>query len=60
MEFTLRSDLNLHPQFAANTDQYDYVVSTTRYNLDLTSHPYAKTVYRIQRDGAVFTLIRNP
>jgi 4-amino-4-deoxy-L-arabinose transferase-like glycosyltransferase len=55
----LRPDLNLRPK--SNLDeQYDYFLSTSRYNEDLTSYPSAKVIHSIERDGAVLTVIKQP
>jgi len=37
---------------------YQYAVITTRYNWDLTNFPEAEQIFSIQRDGAVFSVIR--
>ena len=34
------------------------MVSTTRYDLDLKSYPGAQVVHRIERGGAVLTVIK--
>jgi hypothetical protein len=41
-------------------EQYDYFVSTSSYNEDLTVYPEARVVYSIERDGAVFAVIKQP
>ena len=57
----LRPDLKVFSAYEAErADHYDYVVSTSRYNLDLTSYPDAKVVHEITRDGAVLTVIKQP
>ena len=57
----LRSDLTLYSAHeAARAEHYDYVVSTSRYNLDLTSYPDAPIVHAITRDGAVLAVIKQP
>jgi hypothetical protein len=57
----LRPDLKVYSAYEAErADHYDYVVSTSRYNLDLTSYPDAKIVHAITRDGAVLTVIKQP
>jgi hypothetical protein len=59
LEMYLRPDLNLRPK--SNPDQqYDYFLSTSRYNEDLTSYPSAKVIHSIERDGAVLTVIKQP
>ena len=55
----LRSDLR--PGYNGEPDQsYDYFISTSRYNGDLTLYPDAKVIYPIERDGAVLTVIKQP
>lgn len=39
---------------------YDYIVSTSRYNLDLTTDPQGEVVHAIERDGAILTVIKKP
>jgi len=57
----LRTDLQLYSSYEVDrADHYDYVVSTSRYNLDLTSYPEAKIIHTIERDGAILTVIRQP
>jgi hypothetical protein len=45
---------------APRADHYDYVVSMTRYNFDLTSYPDAEIVYRIERNGGLLAVIKQP
>ena len=57
----LRDDLNMYSTYEIErADIYDYVVATTRYNMDLTSYPEANIVYRIERNGAVLAVIKQP
>jgi hypothetical protein len=57
----LRPDLKLYSSYEDDrADHYDYVVSTSRYNLDLTSYPDAKVVHTIERNGAILTVIKQP
>jgi len=57
----LRDDVQMYSSYEADRAvKYDYIVSTSRYNLDLTSHTDAKIVYTIERDGAILTVIRQP
>ena len=37
---------------------YDYFISTSRYNQDLTSYPKAKVIYSVERAGAVLAVIK--
>jgi len=56
-----RSDLKTYsPYEAARAEHYDYVVATSRYNLDQTSYPDAKIVHSIARGGAILTGIKQP
>jgi hypothetical protein len=56
-----RADLHIYsPQEAERADHYDLVVTLARYNLEKTSFPEASIVYRVTREGAVFTVIRKP
>lgn len=41
-------------------ESYEYVVTFTRYNFDETVYPDAEIVHRIERDGAVLTVIKKP
>ncbi|CAG0951163.1 hypothetical protein ANAEL_00077 [Anaerolineales bacterium] len=45
---------------AERADYYDYVVATTRYNLDETAYPGAEVIYEIKRGNAVLTVIKKP
>ena len=61
LDMYLREDLNLYSTYEAErAEKYDFVVSTTRYDLDLTSYPDAKIVYQIERIGAPLTVIKQP
>jgi len=61
LDIYLRDDLNLYSSYEAErAEQYDYVVSTTRYNLDLNSYPGAEIVYPIERAGALLAVIKEP
>jgi len=56
-----RPDFHIYsPQEAERADHYDIVVTLARYDLEKTSFPDAKIVYRVTREGAVFTVIRMP
>ena len=39
---------------------YDYMVVTTRYDFDKTVYPDAEIIYKIERSGAVLTVIKKP
>lgn len=56
-----RADFHIYsPQEADRADHYDVVVTLARYNLEKTSFPEAKIVYRIKREAAVLAIIRTP
>ncbi len=56
-----RKDLKVYSTYeAARADHYDYVVATTRYDLDQSSYPDARIVHSIAREGAVLTVIKQP
>ncbi len=60
-ELYARKDLKIYSDYeTARVGRYDYVVSTTRYNLDLTSYPHARIIHVIERDGALLTVIKQP
>jgi hypothetical protein len=61
LDMYLRTDLNLYSTYEAErAEHYDYVVSTTRYDLDLTSYHNAEIVYRIERGGGLLAVIKKP
>jgi 4-amino-4-deoxy-L-arabinose transferase-like glycosyltransferase len=56
-----RSDIKVYSDYEAErADHYDYVVSTTRYNLDQTSYPDAKVIHTIERYDGILTVIKQP
>ena len=56
-----RADLKVYPTDDGEVaDTYDYVVSTTRWNLDLIEFPAAPVVHTVGRGGAVFAVIKQP
>lgn len=57
VDMYLRLDLQLDEK-NNSSEQYDYFISTSRYNQDLTSYPDAKVIYSIERDGAVLAVIK--
>jgi len=60
-ELYAREDIKVYSTYEVDrADHYDYVVSTSRYNLDVTSYPGAKIIHRIQRDGATLAVIKQP
>ncbi len=61
LDMYLREDLNLYSSYEAErAEYYDYVVSTIRYDLDLNSYHNAEIVYRIERNGALLAVIKQP
>lgn len=61
LDLYLRPDLHLYsPYEAERADDYDYVVATSRYDLDLRTFPEAPVVHAIQRGGAILTVIKQP
>jgi hypothetical protein len=61
LDLYLRDDLSLYSTYEVErADQYDFVVSTTRYDLDLISFPNAKIVYEIERSNALLAVIKQP
>ncbi len=60
-ELYARDDIKVYSDYEPErAGHYDYVVSTSRYNLDLTSYPDAKIIHVIERDGAILTAIKKP
>jgi hypothetical protein len=60
-ELYAREDLKIYSDHEVErADHYDYVVATTRYNLDQASHPKAKIIYKIARGDAILTVIKQP
>ena len=60
-ELYAREDLKIYSDHEVERDDhYDYVVATTRYNLDQASHPDAKIIYKIARGDAILTVIKQP
>jgi hypothetical protein len=56
-----RPDFHIYsPQEPERADHYDIVVTLARYDLEKTSFPEAPIVYQVTREGAVFTVIRQP
>jgi 4-amino-4-deoxy-L-arabinose transferase-like glycosyltransferase len=59
LDMYLRDDIDLYSTYETErADHYDYIVATSRYNLDLKSHSDARIVHIIERDGAVLTVIK--
>jgi len=56
-----RRDLHIFsPQEPERADHYDLVVTLARYDMEKTSFPDVPVVYTVNREGAVFTVIRKP
>lgn len=56
-----REDLKIYSSGEMErAESYEYVVTFTRYNFDETVYPDAEIVHRIERDGAVLTVIKKP
>ncbi len=61
LQLYARPDLKIYSTFeAARASRYDFVVVTTRYNLDLQVYPGAKVIYGIERDSSLLTVIKKP
>ncbi len=61
LQLYARPDLKIYSSYEVErADHYDYVVALSRYNLDLTSYPNASVVDRIERDGSILTVIKQP
>jgi hypothetical protein len=57
----LRPDLRVYSSYEdERAESYEYIVATSRYNLDIKSHPQAPVVHTISREGAIFTAIKQP
>ncbi len=56
-----REDLKIYSSGESErAESYEYVVTTTRYDLDKKIYPEAEVVHRIVRGGAVLTVIKKP
>ncbi len=61
LQLYARPDLKIYSSYEVErADHYDYVVALSRYNLDLTSYPNASVIDRIERDGSILTVIKQP
>jgi hypothetical protein len=57
----LRPDLKLFSSYESKrAEHYDFTVSTSRYDLDISSYPEAPVVYSISRQGAILSVIKRP
>jgi hypothetical protein len=60
-ELYARKDLDIHSHYEdGQAEEYDYVISTSRYNLDLKDYPGGDVIYTIERDDAILTVIKQP
>jgi hypothetical protein len=58
-ELYARSDIRIYSDYETErADHYDYVVSTSRYNLDLISYPDAAIIYTIKRGSGILAVIK--
>lgn len=56
-----REDLKIYsPAEIERAEHYDFVVVTTRYDLDQVNYPNARIIYTIARGNALFTVIKKP
>jgi hypothetical protein len=61
LDLYLRDDLHLYSTYEAErAESYDFVVATTRYDLDLKSYPDAGIVYRVERGGGLLAVTKQP
>ncbi|MBN1453358.1 MAG: hypothetical protein JW963_20250 [Anaerolineales bacterium] len=61
LELYLRDGFHVFSGHEADrVEHYDYVVSMTRYDFDLTSYPDAEVVYRVEKDGVLLAVIKQP
>jgi hypothetical protein len=54
----IREDLTVLSDDVEVTEPFEYVISTTRYNLDEELYPDAKIVYKIERDGMLLAVVK--
>jgi hypothetical protein len=60
-ELYAREDLKIYSAHEIErADHYDYVIAATRNDMDQTSYPNAKIIYKIARGEAVLTVIKQP
>lgn len=61
LELYLRDGFHLFSGYEAErAEHYDYVVATTRYDLDLSSYPDAEIIQRIEKNGILLAVIKRP
>jgi hypothetical protein len=60
-ELYARQDIRVYSDYEADrAPHYEYVISTSRYDLDLTSFPEARIVHTIERGGGILSVIKQP
>jgi hypothetical protein len=60
LELYLRDGFHLFSGYEAErAEHYDYVVATTRYDLDLSSYPDAEIIQRIEKNGVLLAVIKH-
>ncbi|MCI0555730.1 MAG: hypothetical protein L0287_32690 [Anaerolineae bacterium] len=56
-----RADIGIYSTYEAErADRYDYVVTLSRHQDDLSVYPDAPIIFSVTRDGAIFAVIRKP
>ena len=60
-EIYAREDIDIYSTYEAErTDKYDYVVTLSRHQNDITVYPDAPMIFSVTRDGAVLAVIKKP
>jgi hypothetical protein len=54
----VRDDLTVLSDDMPATESFTYAVITTRYNFDREMYPDAKVIYKVERSGMIFTVIK--
>jgi hypothetical protein len=58
VDLHIREDLTVLSDDVEVTEPFDYVISTTRYNLDAELYPDAEIVHKIERQGMLLTVVK--
>jgi hypothetical protein len=58
VDLHIREDLTVLSDDVEVTELFDYVISTTRYNLDAELYPDAEIVHKIERQGKLLTVVK--
>jgi hypothetical protein len=58
VDLHIREDLTVLSDDVEVTEPFDYVISTTRYNLDAELYPDAEIVCKIERQGMLLTVVK--